>query len=139
MPSAFFHGTYNATLNDCNWLPLPEEMREQLVVGGPADELLYVIGKNEKVWIYPEWVKADMATGRRLETKSAAIYLNVNEYAGLMLTRELIQAIGPNHDLTLVGVRDHFELWNRAEWEKRLQELDAGLSSICEKLLKRSY
>ena len=42
----------------------------------------------------------------------------------VLLPDKILKRAGILKEVTLIGVRDHLELWNRADWEARREELE---------------
>jgi DNA-binding transcriptional regulator/RsmH inhibitor MraZ len=41
----------------------------------------------------------------------------------MLLPDKTLKRTGIGREVTLIGARDHLELWNRADWERRFEEL----------------
>ena len=48
----------------------------------------------------------------------------------VVLPEPLLRRSNIKRDVTLIGVRDHLELWNREEWQAHLDALEARESEI---------
>jgi MraZ protein len=48
----------------------------------------------------------------------------------LLLPQKILRRAGIQKEVTLIGVRDHLEVWNRADWEARIEELEQKAAEI---------
>jgi MraZ protein len=48
----------------------------------------------------------------------------------ILIPDKTLRRTGLEKDVTLIGVRDHLELWNRGEWQTRREALLARSSEI---------
>ena len=49
----------------------------------------------------------------------------------------LIEREGIGREVTVTGVGDHLEIWDRAEWSKQLQEGEGSAEDVAERLANR--
>ena len=123
-------GTHPRTLDDKHRLALPKRVREQL--GSP--ETLYVTpGPDQCLWVYTEAglgrlaEKLDQAPAADAAARAARrLYfaqteaVDVDKSGRILLPERLVQYAGLTHDLVLLGVRDHLELWDAERWRDYL-------------------
>jgi MraZ protein len=95
-----------------------------------------VIGVNRQPWLYPEYgyealvskLASEMSPG---EDKLAFDQMNFSmaskvgwDAQGRMSIPESIRRRTElGREITMIGVRDHLELWQQARWESRREEL----------------
>ena len=48
----------------------------------------------------------------------------------LLLPQKILRRAGIQKEVTLIGVRDHLEVWNRGDWEARIEELEKQAAEI---------
>ena len=123
-------GTYPRTLDDKNRLALPKRVRELLC----EPLLLYVTpGPDQSLWLYTEpgleqlatkldqvpATDAEARTFRRLYFAQTEA-VDVDRSSRILVPDRLVQFAGLKHDLVLIGVRDHLELWDAARWQEYL-------------------
>ena len=53
-------------------------------------------------------------------------YLEPDKQGRVLIPDQVRKRTGLDKEVTLVGVRDHMELWNRAEWEAEREKLFAS-------------
>jgi MraZ protein len=129
-------GEYLLTVDEKNRLLVPAEVRRFFDVETNGSELFVVIGQNRKPWIYHGTVYAGLADAEKPELAPDANSLAFDQMYYSMATPVEMDKAGrmlvPQHikrrtkletEITMIGVKDHLELWNRADWDKRIDEL----------------
>jgi len=123
-----FYGEYDVVLDGRGQISLPREVAS--MVPDASDRTLVLIrGRDGRPWLFGttqfgELVLANLARGRE-SVVAPAFYLKWDRRRRLALSTGIISQFSLTRDLTLVGVRNHLELWNRSEWEVYLQHLVA--------------
>ena len=46
------------------------------------------------------------------------------------MPQKTLKRAGITKEVSLIGVRDHLEVWNRADWEARIEELERKAAEI---------
>ncbi len=123
-------GTHPRTLDDKNRLGLPKRVREQL--GGP--ETLFVTpGPDQCLWVYTQAglerlaekldqtpvTDAEARASRRLYFAQTEA-VDVDRAGRVLLPERLVAYAGLKHEVLLLGVRDHLELWDAERWRQYL-------------------
>jgi MraZ protein len=129
-------GTYPANLDDKKTMTLPPAIREQL---GGADILLISPGPDQCLWLTNPAHLERLA--QRLEQSPAheidvrvfkRLYFAQTEKATLSaegrvtIPERLAQFAGLHQEVVLVGIDDHFELWDAAHWRQYTQQKSAA-------------
>lgn len=135
-------GTHSRTLDDKKRLALPKRVRELL---GEPTTLFVTPGADQSLWLYTQQGLEDLAA--RLDQAPATdaearvfrrLYFAQTEAvdldrAGRILVPErLLQFAGLTHDVVLIGVRDHLELWDAARWQQFLAQHAPRFDSVAE-------
>jgi MraZ protein len=125
-------GTYPANLDDKKTMTLPQAMREQL---GDTDTLLVSPGPDQCLWLTNQAHLDRLA--QRLEQSPAKeidvrvfkrLYYAQTEKAGVSsegrvtISERLAQFAGLHQEVVLVGIDDHFELWDAGHWRQYTQQ-----------------
>jgi MraZ protein len=123
-----FTGTHACTLDDKKGLALPASVREQL---GGSETLLLTPGCDGCVWLASpaalDRLTANLAraAGRDGDARRARrLYFAQSERAAvdgagrLALPPRLAECAGLGRDVVLIGVEDHFEVWDAARWQQ---------------------
>ena len=129
-------GEYELGIDDKNRLSLPADIRKQINSDRDGDAFFLVLGRNGKPWLYPERYYEQMVFQEQPEITPEVEQLDFDHmnYAladkitwdsqGRMLIPEkTLRRTGLGKEVTMIGSRDHLELWNRADWEVRREEL----------------
>ena len=98
-----------------------------------------VIGPDRRPWMYPErtyeeivsTVPTELSPGRdRLAFDrrmfGTASHLEPDKQGRVLIPEAVRRRTGLDKEVTLVGVRDHLELWNRPDWETERERLFEG-------------
>jgi MraZ protein len=91
---------------------------------------------NRRIWLYPdryyqtkldasdeEMTPQDEMVDFNHVNFAMAAKLTIDKQGRILLDEKLIRRTGLQPKVTLIGARDHLELWNRADWEARFNEL----------------
>jgi MraZ protein len=133
---AILYGEHELTLDAKNRLLVPAEVRKSLSPERDGSAFFIVIGRNRKPWLYPEnYYEHLVSLGQQELTPdedvlafdqfhfAMASKIPVDGQGRLLLPEKTLRRTGIEREVTLIGAGDHLELWNRAEWEQRFEEL----------------
>ena len=51
-----------------------------------------------------------------------------------MIPATLLEAAGITREVTVAGVSDHLEIWDRATWRQQLHEVEGSAEDVAERL-----
>ena len=126
-------GEYEHTLDDKNRLFVSNKLRGQIDVETYGANFYLVLGANGVLCLYPEkyflrLVLGKAPTGAADEAIAferlgfaLACRVELDRQGRLLLNEKLRRRARLGTNLTLVGIRDHIELWNTEDWERYLQ------------------
>jgi len=126
-------GEYEHTLDDKNRLFVSNKLRGQIDVETYGANFYLVLGANGVLCLYPEkyflrLVLGKVPTGAADEAIAferlgfaLACRVELDRQGRLLLNEKLRRRARLGTNLTLVGIRDHIELWNTEDWERYLQ------------------
>lgn len=128
-----FTGEFELTIDEKNRLSVPAKLRDQLT---PEDQGFYqTLGVNRVLCLYPESsyqrialavaprkVAPDESLAFDRVNSALASKVGLDRQGRLLLNDRLIRRAGLSGEVTLIGVRDHLELWDRSQWENYLDE-----------------
>ncbi len=110
-------------------------LRSQIDVDAHGSNFYLVLGANGVLCLYPEkyfeQVVLAMAPGTTAPDEAVAFErisfalaskIELDSQGRLLLSEKLRKRAGLKDDITLVGVRDHIELWNSDDWEQYLSD-----------------
>lgn len=142
MRNAIFIGEHDLTLDDKNRLLVPSDVRRAMSPERDGEGFYVIIGVNRKPWLFPERYYEKLLD-REGETLSPEAELNpdlqrlddwLKRFGGarrvawdrqgrILLPDTTLRRTDTRRDVTLVGVRNHLELWNRDDWERHISGL----------------
>jgi MraZ protein len=135
-------GTHPRTLDDKKRFALPRRVRELL--GEPAT-LFVTPGPDQCLWLYTQdglerlAEKLDQTPAANAEARVfRRLYFAQTEAVDLdrsgrvLLPERLVQFAGLRHEVVLIGVRDHLELWDAERWQRYLTENAPRFDAVAE-------
>jgi MraZ protein len=137
-------GSFIRTLDEKQRLALPKPIRDSLAE--PAGIVFYVApGTDGSLVLYPEDAFARLAeqlsvaspAGSNVRAFSRLFYaraqrVEMDRHGRLRIPGELAELASLTREVVLLGVRDHLELWDRAEWEGYLTGKQPQYDEIAE-------
>ena len=133
-------GTYPCNLDEQRVLLMPKTIRDQL---DASDTLLISPGPDQCLWLTNQTHLDRLAA--RLEQSSArevdirtfkrlffaqAEKATVNADGRMAISERLAQFAGLRQEVVLVGIDDHFELWDVARWKDYTQKKSAPSRAV---------
>jgi len=135
-------GEHEHSLDDKNRLTLPAKLREQLgdqvVITRGMDGCLYVYARSAFDEIAARIGGLDSlgADARRMQRHffGNAGPGDLDKQGRIVIPARLLEREGIGREVTVTGVGDHLEVWDRAVWNKQLQEAEGGAEDVAERL-----
>jgi MraZ protein len=139
-------GTHPRTLDDKKRLALPRRIREQL---GEPSTLFVTPGPDQCLWLFSQDALERLA--EKLDRSPAAdaevrvfrrLYfaqteaVDVDRNGRILIPDRLVQFAGLQHDVVLIGVRDHLELWDAQRWQQYLATNAPRFDAVAEGAFK---
>lgn len=135
-------GTYPRTIDDKKRLALPRRLRELLKE--PAT-LFVTPGPDQSLWLYTQEslerlaekldqvpaTDAEARVFRRLYFAQTEA-VDVDRNGRILIPDRLTQFAGLRHEVVLLGVRDHLELWDAERWQQYLASHAPRFDSVAE-------
>ena len=128
-------GEYEHTLDDKGRLFVSNRLRGQIDAAEHGSSFYLVLGTNGILCLYPEkyfqqialagapgTAAPDEAVAFERLSFALASRMELDRQGRLLLSEKLRKRAKLGNALTLVGVRDHIELWNSSDWEKYLSD-----------------
>jgi MraZ protein len=139
-------GTHPRTLDDKKRLALPRRLREQL---GDPHTLFVTPGPDQCLWLYTQdglerlaekldrspAADAEVRVFRRLYFAQTEA-VDVDRTGRILIPERLAQFAGLQHDVVLIGVRDHLELWDARRWQQYLTDNAPRFDAVAEGAFK---
>lgn len=135
-------GEYELTVDEKNRLLIPAEVRRS-IPADMGDAVFMSIGRNRVPWFWPEKYYEHLASkipsGMTPDEDRLAFdqlffamasKLNWDKQGRILMPDKILKRASIGKQVTLVGVRDHLELWNTAAWEAHREELEKRAAEI---------
>lgn len=140
---ALLFGEHELTIDEKNRMLVPSEIRKSLVPERDGEAFFMVVGQNQAPWLYPEKFYETLVSQAPSEMMpdeellafdqmnfALASRMEWDKQGRVLIPEKTLRRTGLKREITLVGVKDHLELWNRPEWEIRRNELEQRRSEI---------
>jgi len=143
-------GEHELSIDDKNRMLVPSEIRKAIDPETDGDAFFLVTGINHKLWLYPE--KYYEALALRMQSEMApeedmlafdqlnfamASRVEWDKQGRILVPDRVLKKSGLGKEITLIGMRDHAEIWNRADWDARIDELDQKRAEIAVRAKQR--
>lgn len=128
-------GEYQHTIDDKSRVLISNKLRSQIDAEQYGSNFYLVLGANGVLCLYPEkcfeqivlsvapqTTAADEAVAFERMSFALASKIELDAQGRLLVNEKLRKRAGLKDGITLVGVRDHIELWNTQSWEKYLAD-----------------
>jgi MraZ protein len=129
-------GEYDLGIDDKNRLSLPADVRKLINSDRDGDAFFLVLGRNGKPWLYPEKYYEQMVFQDEPEITpeeeqldfdhmnfALADKITWDSQGRMLIPEKTMRRTGLGKEITMIGSRDHLELWDRADWQVRREEL----------------
>jgi MraZ protein len=130
-------GEYEINIDSKNRINIPSDVRKALVGKRDGEQFYIVVGVNLRTWLYPDRVYEGLVAAQRpskiapgeevLEFSSLnfamARKIEPDKQGRIALPPETIRRSKLGKEITLVGMQDHLELWDRIDWEQYTNKL----------------
>jgi len=137
------YGEYELMIDDKHRLLVPSEVRRCMSPELDGEAFFLIVGINRKPWLYPARYYAELAAQQSQEITpgedllafdqlnfAMASRLEWDKQGRMVLPEKTLRRTNTNKEVTLIGANNHLELWNRADWEARFEELFARSNEI---------
>jgi transcriptional regulator MraZ len=135
-------GEHEHSLDEKNRLTLPAKLRAAF-----DDGVVVTRGLDGCLFAYPRAAWEQMA-GRiqRLDPLSqearvmqrhffsGAAQGELDRQGRMLLPQALIEHAGLTREITVAGVHDHLEIWDRAKWRRQMHEVEGSAEDVAERL-----
>lgn len=127
-----FFGEYQLTFSSPGRLVLPKKIRELLkgnifVLNKGFGECLAGFDKDEWEIKTKELMHVSVLEQDNIDKKrylfSSVVYLEIDDQGRFILPRNLLNYAKLKEKAVIIGVGDHFEIWNQNSWEEYVKNL----------------
>jgi MraZ protein len=133
----FLSGEFDLTLDDKSRLMVPAQFRKRISPAAHGDGFYLVVSPGRTLKMFPnlyyEWLTMQRPVedlpdraSQELDRLNFAVGGGVvdSDKAGrIVLNEKVRRRVGLGRDVTVIGARDHLEVWNTADWEKYSDDL----------------
>jgi MraZ protein len=135
-------GEHDHSLDDKNRLTLPAKLREGLgdgvVVTRGMDGCLYAYAAEDWQRLAERIQALDpLSRESRVMQRhffSGAVRAELDKQGRMVLPAALLEAAGIHREVTVAGVFDHLEIWDRAKWRVHRHEVEGSAEDVAERL-----
>ena len=128
-------GEYEHVIDDKSRVLISNKLRNQIDVEEHGSNFYLVLGANGILCLYPEKyferIALAIAPSSTAPDETVAFErmtfaltgkVELDRQGRLLLNEKLRKRAGLKDQITLIGVRDHIELWNSENWEQYLAD-----------------
>ncbi len=128
-------GEYQHLIDEKNRILVSNKLRNQIDVDEHGSNFYLVLGANGILCLYPEKYFEQLALTATPETTAPdeavtferlsfalASKIELDKQGRLLLNEKLRKRAGLKDNITMVGVRDHIEIWNNESWEQYISD-----------------
>lgn len=128
-------GEYQHVVDDKSRVLISNKLRNQIDAEEHGSNFYLILGANGILCLYPEryfeQIALAVAPGTTAPDEAVAFErisfalaskVELDGQGRLLLNEKLRKRAGLKDNITLVGVRDHIELWNSESWEQYLAD-----------------
>jgi MraZ protein len=138
-------GDHEHTLDDKNRLTLPAKHREQLgaevVVTRGLDGCLAVYSRVAFEALAARVGTLDPFSGEARTMQryffTGAADTELDKQGRMVMPARLLEEVSIGRDVTVAGVFDHLEIWDRAAWREQRQAVEGSAQDVAERLANR--
>jgi MraZ protein len=135
-------GEHEHALDDKNRLTLPAKLRAAfeagVVVTRGLDGCLFAYPRAEWEGMVDRLTSLDplAEASRQLQRHffAGAAQGELDRQGRMVLPPTLIEHAGLGREVTVAGVYDHLEIWDRAKWRQQLHEVEGSAEDVAERL-----
>jgi MraZ protein len=137
------YGEHELSIDDKNRMLIPSDIRKQLDPERDGEAFFVVWGVDGRVWLYPERYyeqKISQDFAQLTPDEDSLDYdrwnlgmigkIEWDKQGRVLIPDKFVKRSGLGKEVTLVGVRDHLELWTRADWEVKREALAARQAQV---------
>jgi MraZ protein len=66
-----------------------------------------------------------------------AVTADLDKQGRMVLPANLLETVGIEREVTVTGVYDHLEIWDRARWREHRHELEGSAEHVAERIADR--
>ncbi len=135
-------GTFSRILDEKKRLALPKRVREQLE---NPESVFVTPGPDQSLWLYSQPAlerlaeKLDQSPATDAEARvfrrlyfAQTETVDLDNNGRILIPERLLEFAGLKHEIVLIGVRDHLELWDRERWQQYMTQNAPRFDAVAE-------
>ncbi len=128
-------GEFDLTIDNKNRLAIPAKVRDQVSPEVHGNGFYQILGANNILSLYPDmyYKRIALVVAPRMAAPdellaldrvnfSMASRVELDRQGRVLLNEKLLKRAGLTEQVTMIGVKDHLEVWNQAQWEQYLEQ-----------------
>jgi MraZ protein len=129
---ASFRGEFEQVIDGKHRMALPIALRERIVPATDGEDFVVMLGPDGHLWIYPNLAYdrlqlaysqspvPDRQSGQIRLVSAMARDVKADQQGRVVIPEKSMQRAGlkAQESVTLVGERDHIEIWPTPQWEE---------------------
>ena len=129
---ASFRGEFEQVIDNKHRMALPMALRERIVPATDGEDFVVMLSPDKHLWIYPNLAYEKVVdalvdgplpardSGDTTLVSAMARDMKADQQGRVVIPEKCMQRAGLKamEPVTLVGARDHIEIWPTAEWEE---------------------
>jgi MraZ protein len=147
--SPFFYGEFELLVDDeKSRISCPSEVRRAINPEIHGTGFFLIVGSNRVPWLYPErYYEALVSQTTPTDITPSDVQLDYarlkfamaervepDKQGRMVMPDKMLKRTGISKEVTLIGVRDHLELWDRQKWTSERDRLFSQSSEIEQKM-----
>jgi MraZ protein len=129
-------GEHDLTIDEKGRLNIPSEIRKSMNSDRDGNAFYLVLGFNRKPWLYPEryyeelvfQAQPEITPGEEQLDFAHANFALANKIewdsqGRMLIPDKTLRRTAMTREITLIGAGDHLEIWSRADWESRREQV----------------
>jgi MraZ protein len=138
-------GSHDHSLDDKNRLTLPAKFREELgtevVVTHGMDGCLYAYSSQDFARLAERMGSLDSLSreSRMLQRHffAGAVRAELDRQGRMVIPQKLLERAEIRREVTIAGVFDHLEIWDRGRWTEHSHEVEGSAEHVAERVANR--
>ena len=136
-------GSFERTVDERNRIAVPKRIRDFLL--GQSAAIYLAPGTDGSLSLYSETAFARLAdqlgnaspTAHDVRSFSRLFYaqaerMEIDKQGRIRIPNELASFASIHKEVVLIGVGDHLEIWDKAQWERYLEEKQSSYDKLAE-------
>ena len=146
MHHAILTGEFELTIDEKNRLLIPSEIRKSIDPARDGEAFFLTVGVNRKPWLYPEKNYAALVSAESQDIIpdadnlafdqmffANAARIEMDKQGRILIPDKTLKRTVTGKEVTMIGVNNHLEIWNRAEWDSQFEANLARMEELAQR------